>query len=326
MKNMNLIRKWVFFVLTAGLVSACYGKQPAPGGREVSGMASELCRRVYVSAIDQEEWKYEVVGGRMNLVADSLAEELLREVEACLLQHETSRVGTGLGNLMRWDYEPDLRVSLYEGGWDSRDTLPEAGRRIYSVFADFGAGQFHIVEHRGKKVLETRILDLDGHAGIARMLGELHPGQTGTEEVPANGRHGQGEFMTGLRRMKLEAAYLLDPMKENGGAVVRSFAVIDTSLAVSKPLEERVKGLLASETTYDDSGLADNCTFLPDIAWTFVRDGRRTEVLVSFYCGKMMVACGEKEFFLKFSPKMHEVLECAIACFPEDRYLKRYRP
>ena len=295
----------------------------------ICAVVERLDRQTALTATYEELPVYTVSETKKTLDT-AITTRLFKAVTDELKQNRTHRVKTKRSNLLTPGYNPALRITFY---LTARDTPvnPVHGKKIFTVYADTESDLFHIVSHEKKRTTETPIIK-SGDKRLSILIKKDICRQTATKDTPYGGTTAQeqkadtenGRMIEAISRMKVKAAYLLDPMQKNAVKRIGPFAVIDSLTTVSDELGGKITSLLSSYGTYEQTDMVSDCTFLPDVAWT-VTDGTRTfYVTVAFYCGELIIDDGANTVRLRFSVEEQNLLRCAMSCFPNDDYLKKY--
>jgi hypothetical protein len=89
----------------------------------------------------------------------------------------------------------------------------------------------------------------------------------------------------------------------------------------------RLRALLNDPHTYGH-GFVSACTFHPDVAYQFTRDGADDVVVVlCFHCDDLHVHVGSAEYRLdSFDARRPAMLELVKECFRDDSYIQQFSP
>ena len=325
--QISIFKTIVLLSVTAAAPSCC--AQTAGGGRHVAcAVAERLDRQTALTATYEELPCYTAAEAGMPLDT-ATCDKLFTAMADELRLNKARRVRPRRSNLLVQGYSPTFRIYFHSGSKGMPAGAPH-DRKAFTVYADMASGRYHIVECGRKRIVETPITPLGGNR-MSKLIKDIYSklvakGKAHDEAIPP-GTGPDGETLRTLEAvagMRVEAAYLLDPMRKDSGRKIGRSAVIDSLTAVPAALGAEVISLLSSSATYEHTDMVADCAFLPDVAWT-VTDGERSfNAIVAFYCGELVICDGENTVRLRLNAERQDLLKCAISCFPTDGYLKKY--
>jgi len=126
-----------------------------------------------------------------------------------------------------------------------------------------------------------------------------------------------------IKNWELSSVMLIDPMG-NKGKLMHGFTIFESCDRISTENSKRIKDILVASSSYKQSDVVKNSTFLPDYACRFSKDGEYVDVLVALYCDDIKIYHKDKEYTLDISPSHKAFANYIQTIFPNDKYIKKY--